>query len=237
MSNNIYPLLSVTFCEKGYTHFIELIHQRDIENRKRLKNAALSFFDENGGELYRQTVDTNIDTIELSALADQFLESKSRIMVTMDSRYDTAIFPYRPHHYAFFHKNGSKKPPVYYAINGALGGLPNRINPVANNHHSVFMFFDVPEKMVYSVMVGNLSRFSTVKNSISVCYKNGETVTKTVEMPPKTHFEVPIESTLDGHAIHRVELKGVIRPVGYIVGRQAISKEIVFFDHLFSYLK
>lgn len=236
MSNNLFPLLSATFYEPSYTHYVELVHQRDADGWKRLENCEFLFYDMDGREVGRQPVDPSLDVIDLGALTRTVAPSRERIMVMIDSRYDTTVFPYRPHHYGFFHRDGSRLAPVYYAVNAVMGGVPNRIGAVAINNFEVFLFFRDPGKTRYSVMLGNPSRFATAQVTVFTHYGDAALTKNVCTLPPKGHAEVPLEPSLDGRPLLRVELKGLFKSVGYIVGR-GDSGDIVHFDHLFAYLK
>jgi len=131
MSNSLSALMSATFYERGYDHHIEVIHQRDAEARRRLESLEVTLYDGAGALLATPKVDPSQDILDLGALVADATRASERVMVVLDARYDEAIFPYRPHHYAYLHRAGSTAPPLYYAINAVLGGVPDRVGATA----------------------------------------------------------------------------------------------------------
>lgn len=237
MSSNLCALLSATFYEEGYSHYVEIVHQRDCDKRKRLEKLNFLFYAPDGKELGRRSIDPNQNLVDLRALVHSVTNFRERIMVLTEVLYDANIFPYRPHHYALFHREGSKTAPVYYAFNAALGGVPDRIGAVSINHLSVFLFPNHAHEMDFSVIIGNPSRFATVKVNLLSHYEGGVLKARSCRLPPKGHVEVPLMMNLNPQSICRVEMKGVGKPIGFVVGRKKNGGEILHFDHFFPYLK
>ena len=57
-----------------------------------------------GALLATPKVDPAQDILDLGALVADATRASGRVMVVLDARYDEAIFPYRPHHYAYLHR-------------------------------------------------------------------------------------------------------------------------------------
>jgi hypothetical protein len=157
-------------------------------------------------------------------------------MVVFDAHYDERVFPYRPHHYAYFHRRGSAAPPLYYAVTSALGGVPDRIGATGINNFETYLFRRRGFAERYSLMLGNLSRFSTAQADVFTHYGTTR-VSQEVAIAPKAHVEVPLASEHGGQPLERVELKAVFRLASYVAGRRDVSKDFVLFDHLFTYFK
>src|SRR3989442_11680674 len=119
-------LCSATFVDPGYDHLVELVHQRDRVGHRRLESLELELYEPGGASLGRTAVDTRQDTLDLAALVAARAPGVARVMVTFDARYDSRVFPYRPHHYAHPKLRDSLDPPLYYAFNAPLGGVPDR---------------------------------------------------------------------------------------------------------------
>ena len=58
-------------------------------------------WDEDGARLTSPPVDPGREILDVEALVAAVPAAPVRVMVTFDARYDPAIFPYRPHHYAY----------------------------------------------------------------------------------------------------------------------------------------
>jgi hypothetical protein len=217
MSSDLAALMSATFHEAGHAHLVELVHQRDRAARRRLHALRVDAYDAGGDRRREIEVDPR----------------EGRLLVTFDARYDPQIFPYRPHHYAYLHRPDSAAPPLYYAINATLGGVPDRIGAVALNNFESYLFLDRPTGGQYAIAVGNLSRFATADAEVVTYYDRVRHV-EDVRLAPKAHAEVALAPERDGQRLRRVELKALFRLTSYVVGRRA-GGELVLFDHLFTY--
>src|SRR5882724_1433601 len=118
MSSELAGLMSATFHEAGYAHLVELVQAYDAGGQRR---AAVE-------------LDPGQEILDLDALLDGASRAHGRLLVVFDARYDPRIFPYRPHHYAYLHRRDAQAPPLYYAVNATLGGVPDRIGAVALNN-------------------------------------------------------------------------------------------------------
>lgn len=228
--------MSATFHEAGYAHVVELVHQRDRESRRRLNSVSVAAYDGSGRRRVDVELDPRQEILDLAALLDEPSRAHGRLLVVFDARYDPSIFPYRPHHYAYLHRPDSTGPPLYYAINATLGGVPDRIGAVALNNFESYLFLDRPLAERYAVAVGNLSRFAVADAEV-VAYYGAARYVEDVRLLPKTHIEVELAPERDGQRLRRVELKALFRLTSYVVGRRAGVGELVLFDHLFTYFK
>jgi hypothetical protein len=95
--------MSATFHEPGYTHHVELVHQRDPVARRRLASLLLSVYNPQGTMLREIDLDPSEETLDLAGLLRDIESTHPRLMVVFDARYDERVFPYRPHHYAYLH--------------------------------------------------------------------------------------------------------------------------------------
>lgn len=236
MSSNLSALMSATFYEGGYDHLIELVHQRDAAAHRRLASLEVTLYDAEGKMLHILPVDPRQEILDLDALVQQITGSLERVLVVFDARYDERVFPYRPHHYAFLHRRGSSVPPLYYAVNAVLGGVPDRIGATRFNHFETYLFLNRPLAERYSLLLGNLSRFAAAEAQV-FAYYDGDRTTRLVILQPKAHTEVPLPGEHQGLRLRRVELKAAFRLASYVVGRRIDSGDLVLFDHLFTYLK
>src|SRR5438445_11221925 len=189
MSNNLGALLSATFYERGYEHLVEVIHQRDAASRRRLDALDVAVWDEDGARLTSPPVDPGREILDVEALVAAVPAAPVRVMVTFDARYDPAIFPYRPHHYAYLHRRGSTAPALYYAVNAVLGGVPDRIGAARLNNFETYVFRASPFAERYSVLLGNVARFSPAEPEVTLYYER-DRETRTVTLGPKTHVEL-----------------------------------------------
>jgi len=212
MSSDLGALMSATFHEVGYAHLVELVHQRDRAARRRLHSVRLSAYAGDGGTCRH-----------------------GRLLVVFDARYDARVFPYRPHHYGYLHRRDSASPPLYYAVNATLGGVPDRIGAGAINNFETYLFLDRAISGHHAVAVGNLSRFASGQAEV-MSYYDGIRHVETLELAPKAHTEIALTSERNGHRLRRVELKALFRLASYVVGRRA-SGELALFDHMFTYFK
>jgi hypothetical protein len=234
MSSELSALLSATFHSEGCQHLIELVHQRDEAAKRRLASLQVSVFDAAGNLRLTESVDPLQEILDLSSLLGKDL--RSPVMVVFDARYDARVFPYRPHHYGYLRRAGSPLPPLYYAVNAVLGGVPDRIGATGINNFETYLFLRRPRPECHSVLLGNVSRFSEAKASVLTYY--GETcLTETVVLVPKAHVELPLVPQHDGALLERVEVKAVFRLASYVVGRDAASKALVLYDHMFTYFR
>jgi hypothetical protein len=235
MSSELAALMSATFHEAGTVHLVELVHQKDPGARRHLDSVRVDAFDAAGRRHVSATLDPRQEILDLDALLGEAGRAWGRLLVVFDARYDPRIFPYRPHHYAYLHRRDSTAPPLYYAINATLGGVPDRIGAVAINNFESYLFLDRPLAERYAVVLGNLSRFAAADADVVTYYEGGRHA-ETVRLAPKTHAEVTLAPERDGRRLRRVEVKAIFRLASYVVGRRA-SGELVLFDHLFTYFK
>ncbi|PYN96820.1 MAG: hypothetical protein DMD91_19700 [Candidatus Rokuibacteriota bacterium] len=236
MSSNLGALLSATFYERGDEHLVEVIHQRDAARYRRLASLDIGVWDEAGTRLAAPAVDAGREILDVEALVAAVPGAPARVMVTFDARYDPAIFPYRPHHYAYLHRRGSPAPALYYAVNAGLGGVPDRIGATAINNFETYVFRRRPLAERYSLLLGCLSRWAPVEATITAHYGEAR-LAREVRLAPRAHVEVPLAAEHEGHRLARVELKALFRLVAYVVGRAEAGGELVLFDHLFTYFK
>ena len=236
MSSDDGALLSATFWEAGYEHLVELVHQRDALAHRRLNSLDVAVYDAAGTRLGGAPVDPRLEALDLSALVPELAASVDRAMVTFDARYDTRVFNYRPHHYAFLHRLGAETPPLYYAVNAVLGGVPDRIGATNINNFETYVFRRQPLGARFSVVLGNLARFATAEAQL-FAYYGSERVARDVTLGPKAHVLVEVASEREGRRLQRVEVKALFRLASYVVGRRVDSGDIVLFDHLFTYIK
>ena len=227
--------MSATFHEVGYAHLVELVHQKDRAARRRLASLRLAAYDREGCVRLDRALDPAEEILDVAALLDEPARRHGRLLVVFDARYDPRVFPYRPHHYGYLHRGDSTAPPLYYAVNATLGGVPDRIGAVALNNFETYLFLDRPQTGQHAVSVGNLSRFAPADAEV-VSYYDGVRHVQTVRLQPKAHTEVPLAPERDGRRLRRVELKALFRMASYVVGRRT-GGELVLFDHLFTYFK
>jgi hypothetical protein len=157
-------------------------------------------------------------------------------MVVFDARYTEAIFPYRPHHYAYLHREGSPAAPLYYAINAVLGGVPDRVGATSINNFETYVFRRGPFEQRYSLLLGCLARFVPVPVQVFTYYGPRRLVQE-ITLPPKNHTEVRLAPEHEGERLARVEVKALFRLLSYVVGRRTDTGDLVLFDHLFTYAK
>lgn len=236
MSSSLSALLSATFYEPGYDHRVEIIHQRDAGGHRRLASLDVALYDGGGALLAAPAVDPRQEILDLGALVRDTTSVPERVMVVLDARYDDAIFPYRPHHYAYFHRAGSTAPPLYYAISAALGGVPDRVGATHINNFETYVFRQRPFAETYSLMLGCLARFVPVHAQV-FAYYGARRIAQDVTLAPKCHTEVQLAAEDGGERLARVEVKALFRLLSYVVGRRAGTGDLVLFDHLFTYVK
>ncbi len=230
-------LCSATFVDPVYDHIVELVHQRDRVGHRRLESLEVELYEPGGSSLSRETVDPRQDALDLAALVASRAAGVGRVMVAFDARYDTGIFPYRPHHYAYLRRRDSPEAPLYYALNATLGGVPDRLEAsTRQNNFETYLFLSRSRGERYALRLGSLARFSTVEAQV-ITY-HGETRTAiSVTLVPHQHAEVELPPERTGERLRRVELKTLFRLTSYVVGRRADSGALVLFDHLFTYFK
>jgi hypothetical protein len=236
MSSNLSALLSGTFYEPGYDHRVEIIHQRDAGAHRRLESLDVALYDQDGALLATPAVDPGLEILDLGALVRGATDTRERVMVVLDARYDEAIFPYRPHHYAYFHRAGSTAAPLYYAVNATLGGVPDRVGATNINNFETYVFRQRPFAETYSLLLGCLARFVPVQAQV-FAYYGSRRVSRDVTLAPKSHAEIPLPAEDGGERLARVEIKALFRLLSYVVGRRAGTGDLVLFDHLFTYAK
>jgi hypothetical protein len=235
MSSSLSALLSATFVDPGDEHVLELVHQRDGDGRRRLASLDATVYAADGSRLGTTTIDPAQETIDLGALVRRVTAARERVMLTLDSRYDERIFPYRPHHYAYLHRAGVASPPLYYAVNAALGGVPDRVGATRLNNFETYVFPPRRFAQRYGVLLGNVARFSTVEARVHAWYGDAR-VSRSVALAPHAHADVPLPGEHDGRLLERVEIKTLFRLASYVTGRRETG-ELLLFDHLFSYFK
>ena len=236
MSSSLSPLLSATFWEDGYDHLVEPVHQRDAHARRHLAALDVSVFDGAGKRLLDFAVDPRDEVVDLDALLAGPLAGRGRLLVLFDARYDARIFPYRPHHYGYLHRRGSPAPPLYYAVNSVLGGVPDRIGATGMNNFETYLFRQQALRARHGVLVANVSRFTTAEVQVTAYYGESR-LTERAALPPKLHAELALPVERDGHRLERVEVKAPFRMATYVIGRQAETGDLVLFDHLFTYFR
>jgi hypothetical protein len=236
MSSSLSALLSATFYESGYDHRVEIIHQRDAGALRRLVSLDVTLYDKDGALLATPTVDPRQEILDLGVLVRDATSTQERVMVVLDARYDEAIFPYRPHHYAYFHRRGSTAAPLYYAVNAVLGGVPDRVGATNINNFETYVFRQRPFAETYSLLLGCLARFVPVQAQV-FAYYGARRISQDVTLAPKCHTEVPLPAEDGGERLARVEVKALFRLLSYVVGRRAGAGDVVLFDHLFTYAK
>jgi hypothetical protein len=234
MSSDLSPLLSMTFHEPGYHHVVELVHQRDRAGHRRLAALDVAAYDATGTLCMVQPVDPRQEVLDLDALCAGRVDA--RTMVVFDSRYDERIFPYRPHHYGYLHRRRSSAPPLYYAVNAVLGGVPDRIGATGMNNFETYLFRRRPFVERYAVLLGNPSRYSPAEAQVFTYY-GATRLTERVSLGPKAHAEVALAPEHEGVRLGRVEVKALFRLASYVVGRHATNGDLLLFDHLFTYFK
>jgi hypothetical protein len=234
MSSELAALMSATFHEAGASHVVELVHQKDAAERRRLDSVRLDAYDTGGACRMSRSLDPRQETLDLDALLGAVAREHGRLLVVFDARYDPGVFPYRPHHYAYRHRPGSSAPPLYYAVNATLGGVPDRIGAVALNNFESYLFLDRSLPEGYGLALGNLARFATAEAEV-ITYYDGERCREEVRLAPKAHVEVTLAPEREGRRLRRVELKALFRLTSYVVGRR--HGDLVLFDHLFTYFK
>jgi hypothetical protein len=218
MSSKLCGLMSATFHEPGYTHHVELVHQRDPVARRRLASLLLSVYNPQGTMLREIDLDPSEETLDLAGLLRDIESTHPRLMVVFDAR-DSAL------------------PPLYYAVNAALGGVPDRIDNTRINNFETYVFKRHPAEETYSVMVGNLSRFATADAQLVVYHGASQRTSVAVTLGPKQHAEVPLPADAEGERLARVEMKTPFRLASYVVGRERQSGTRVLFDHMFTYFR
>jgi len=236
MSSDLDALMSATFHEAGYAHLVELVHQQDPGARRRLAAVRVDAYDAAGVRRVAAELDPAQEILDLDALAGEAARAHGRLLVVFDARYDARVFPYRPHHYAYLHRRDAPGPPLYYAVNATLGGVPDRIGAVALNNFESYLFLERAQSERYALALGNLSRFAAAEAEV-ITYYDGARHVAPLRLPPKHHAEVALASERDGARLRRVELKALFRLTSYVVGRRAAAGELVLFDHLFTYFK
>ncbi len=236
MSSSLSALLSATFAEPGYEHLVELIHQRDAAARRHLESLDVAIYDGGGTLIAGRSVDPREEVLDLGKLVGEVLTPGDRAFVLFDARYDERLFPYRPHHYAYLHRTASGDPPLYYAVNATLGGVPDRIGAERLNNFETYLFRARRFEERYSLLLGSVARFADVEARVT-CYYGSASTVQTVKLAPKHHTEVTLPLEHEGQPLARVEVKSLFRLTSYVVGRRASTGSLVLFDHLFTYFK
>ena len=236
MSSSPSALLSVTYVEPGYRHVVELVHQRDPDARRRLRSLDLAVYEPEGKLLAELSIDPAEETLDLAAVTAGPAAGRPRVMAVFDARYDERIFPYRPHHYGFLHREGSSSAPLYYAVGAVLGGVPQRVDNSRINNFETYVFAGGPFAERHAVLLGNLARFAPALAQV-FAYYGPERVVRDVSLPPKAHTEVTLEPEHGSRRLERVEIKGLFRMATYVTGRRATSGDLVLFDHLFTFFR
>lgn len=228
--------MSATFHEAGYDHVVELVHQKDPLARRRLESLDLSVYGAEGKLLGTIPCDPREEIVDLGRLLADLVGGRDRVLVLFDTRYDARVFPYRPHHYGFLHRRGSARPPIYYAVNAVLGGVPDRLEATGMNNFETYLFLRRRFAERFAVALGNPSRFSPTEAQVFTYYGPARLARK-VALDPKAHVEVPLSPEHEGRPLDRVEVKALFRLASYVVGRHAGSGDLALFDHMFTYFK
>jgi hypothetical protein len=236
MSNSLCGLLSATFHEAGYDHLVELIHQRDAHERRRLASLDVAVYAHDGTGLHAGSLDPRTDAVDLAGLVAAIPGAPARVFVTFDARYDERVFPYRPHHYGYLHRRGGAGASLYYAVSAALGGVPDRIGATNINNFESYLFVPAEGAEAHSVLLGNVARFAAAQIEV-ITYHAGARSSRAVTLPPKAHAEIGLPAEHGGARLERVEVKAAFRVASYVVSRRAESGELVLFDHLFTYAR
>ena len=236
MSSSLSALLSVTFSEADDDHVVELVHQRDASARRHLASLDVEIYAPDGRSLGRAPIDPRQEILDLGAMTRENLAAHPRVMVAFDARYDERIFPYRPHHYGYVHRRGSAAPPLYYAVNATLGGVPSRIGATGINNFETYLFRTRGVRGRHSLLLGNVSRFTSAKAQI-FSYYGSTRLAREVTLDPKAHAEICLDTEQDGRPLERVEVKALFRLASYVVGRPPDGDELVLFDHMFTYFR
>ena len=108
MSSDLAALMSATFHEAGHAHLVELVHQKDRAARRQL--ASVRLFALRRRTAARGSIRRSIprqEILDVAALLDEPARRHGRLLVVFDARYDPRIFPYRPHHYGYLHRQDS----------------------------------------------------------------------------------------------------------------------------------
>src|SRR5439155_878193 len=159
--------------------------------------------------------------LDLAALVAARAPGFARVMVTFDARYDSRVFPYRPHHYAYLKLRDSPDPPLYYAVNATLGGVPDRIEAATRqNNFESYLFLSRPAGERYGLRLGNLARFSSVEAQV-ITYHGEARAVVPVTLAPHQHADVELPLEREGARLRRVELKTLFRLASYVTGRRA----------------
>jgi len=236
MSNSLSGLLSATFHEAGYDHLVELVHQRDTHERRRLASLDVAVYAPDGTPLHGAALDPTSEALDLARLVAAIPGAPTRVFVTFDARYDERVFAYRPHHYGYLHRRAGASASLYYAVTAALGGVPDRIGNTKINNFESYLFMPLGGAELRSVLLGNVARFAPAQVEVITYYGRARNAS-TVTLAPKAHTEVSLPANHDGGRLERVEVKASFRVASYIVGRRADSEELVLFDHLFTYTR
>lgn len=117
-----------------------------------------------------------------------------------------------------------------------LGGVPDRVGATNINNFETYVFRQRPFAETYSLLLGCLARFVPVEAQVFTYYGSLR-VAQDVTLAPKCHTEIPLPAELRGERLARVEVKALFRLLSYVVGRRAGTRDLVLFDHLFTYAK
>ena len=181
-------------------------------------------------------IDPRQEVLDLGALAGATRAGHPRVMIVFDARYDERIFPYRPHHYGYLHRRGAPTPSLYYAVNAALGGVPDRIGATGINNFETYLFRTGGSGGRHSLVLGNVSRFTAARAQVFSYYGSARAA-QDVTLPPKAHAEIILPTERDGRPLERVEVKALFRLASSVVGRPSDGDELVLFDHMFTYFR
>lgn len=223
-------LLSATFYERGESHVIEKVHQA---GHRELASLSLSCYDGPGQRLGTIELGSRNETVDLAELADIVPMCPRRLMVTFDARYDERQWPYRPHHYGL--RRSRKGPPLYYAVNAVLGGVPDTIGATTVNNVERFTFPPEHHGQEYALLLGSLSRYVATDVYVAKIYGHGAAVARQMlTLKPYAHREVPVESSHHDLTLTSVGILSVSRIAAYIVGRRPSDRALMLYDHLFT---
>jgi hypothetical protein len=220
-----------TFYEHGYDHRVD--HSPADAGAPAAGVLEVTLYDEDGA-LATPAVDPGLE-VSTGRLVGKATSTQERVMVA-STRGTTTPSPVPPHHYAYFHRRGSTAAPLYYAVNAALGGVPDRIGATNINIFETYVFRQQPFAETYSLLLGCLARFVPVQAQV-FAYYGSRRIARDVTLAPKCHTEVQLPAEDDGERLARVEVKALFRLLSYVVGRRAGTGDLVLFDHLFTYAK
>ena len=173
----------------------------------------------------------------MAALLDEPARRHGRLLVVFDARYDPRIFPIVPTTTATCTGPTPAVPPLYYAVNATLGGVPDRIGAVALNNFETYLFLDRPMRGHHAVAVGNLSRFVAGRRRGGELLRRGSPRGDRAPGAEGPHRRSQLEPERDGHRLPPGRAESAL-PDGQLRGGPARGRRArLLFDHLFTYFK